>query len=302
MSAMNPGNNNVLSVAGLSVSYRVNGQDHVAVGGATFDIAAGERVAIVGESGSGKTSLCLAVAGFLPASNARVDHDEFRFNGENLNRALVSSVPRRTPMLSMVFQDAMTSLDPVWAVGSQLRAVIRTRHRRAGNKPSRSEVMAESHDWLQKVGLSDSDRVMRLRPYEMSGGMRQRAMLAVALCSRPTLLIADEPTSALDPRLSREVMDLMIQLVADEDAALMIITHDIALCLAYADRILVMHAGGIVDDLRTADAAETAADPYTRGLLACVPTLDQMHDDELPTLDGLASNASYVHRTETVAS
>lgn len=281
----------LLSVDGLTITYRTPDGVHPAVTDVTFDVSRSERVAIVGESGSGKSSLCLAVGGFLNELNTTITHRAMRFAGEPIDRSAIARTPRRTDGMSMVFQDAMTSLDPVWRIGSQLGNVIRTQARRNGQDLSRGDVTEHCHMWLGRVGLRDSTRVMRARPYEISGGMRQRAMLAIALCSEPSLLIADEPTSALDASLSRDVMDLMVELTHSSETALLLVTHDIQLCLAYTERVIVMSAGRIVDDVGCRAIDSDARSSYTHDLLACVPTLDNVDDEELRTIAGLERNA-----------
>jgi ABC-type dipeptide/oligopeptide/nickel transport system ATPase component len=206
------------------------------------------------------------------------------FDGAPIVRTDRSRVPRRTPGISMMFQDAMTSLDPVWTIGSQLRAVLR-----AGGKLTRKEQHERAREWLVRVGLSDTARVMKARPYELSGGMRQRAMLALALAGNPKLLIADEPTSALDASLSREAMELLVELTDDFGASLLIVSHDIHLCQDYANRTMVMYGGQIVEHGASGTLAETATHPYTIGLLRCIPTLESVDLDELPTLAGVAA-------------
>jgi ABC-type glutathione transport system ATPase component len=268
-----------LEVRELSVVYGDPETGHRAVNRVSFGVARGERVAIVGESGSGKTTLALAIAGFLIGEGAHLDYDAVEFGGTSLHPIVNKGLPVKTPGITMVFQDAMTSLDPVWTIGSQLGAVLRK-----AEGLSRSKVAARMEYWLHRVGLSDTDRVLNARPYELSGGMRQRAMLAIALCSRPILLIADEPTSALDASLAREIMDLMVELTEDFGTSLLVVSHDIHLCQEYADRIVVMLNGDMVDDVSAARIEQDATHPYTRGLVECVPTLESADLDELPTL------------------
>lgn len=265
-----------------SVSVRYGGEPgHLAVDDVSFHVKPGERVAIVGESGSGKSTLALAVGGFLTGSSAMVTSECFRFGDIDLAAVSSNSSPlaEKIPGISMVFQDAMSSLDPTWTIGSQLRAVLRSQEK-AGRRVL-DDIAAE---WLGRVKLTDPKRVLASRPYELSGGMRQRVMLALALCSRPRLLIADEPTSALDAALARSTMDLLLQLTDDTGASLLLVTHDIGLCREFTDRMLVMYHGRMVDQVpsRTADVA--AKDPYTRGLLRCVPTLASVGTETLPTL------------------
>jgi peptide/nickel transport system ATP-binding protein len=272
-----------LVVEGLSVIYGSGPGEVRAVNDVGFRIAPGERVALVGESGSGKTTLGLAIAGFLTQPGVRMEAERVEFEGRPLARHTGGRLPVRTPGLSMMFQDAMTSLDPVWTIGSQIAAVIR-----AQEKLSRAEVRDRCREWLHRVGIHDVDRVLKNRPYELSGGMRQRAMLAIALCGKPRLLIADEPTSALDASLSRNTMDLLLELTEDAGASLLIISHDILLCQDYADTTMVMRHGDIVEIGPSSTLATSAVHPYTIGLLRCIPTLESAGLDELPTFDTLA--------------
>ena len=272
-------NRAVLSVAGLTVYYG----EKLAVAPATFDVRPGQKVAIVGESGSGKTSLANAVAGFIDPLAGRVRADVLELDGVPLLRdgspRTQERIPRRTPGMSMVFQDAMSSLDPVWTVGSQLSAVLR-----ATDRIGRREAHRRAEEWLRKVGMTDPERVMHARPYELSGGMRQRVMVAIALASRPSLLIADEPTSALDVSLAIGTMKLLVDLAAEEGTAVLIISHDIELCRRFTDWVIVMLRGEIVEQLPAAKLGE-ATHPYTRGLLECVPTLASASLAQLPTLE-----------------
>jgi peptide/nickel transport system ATP-binding protein len=270
----------VLRVENLTVSYATPTGPLTAVRNATFDISRGERIALVGESGSGKTTLGLAIAGFVgPAQGATVTRDVLEFQGRSLERKNKSGIPSRTPGISMMFQDAMTSLDPVAMVGKQLRDVLR-----AGGQTARGDVKDMSRDWLTRVGLHDTERVMKSRPYELSGGMRQRVMLAIALCGKPSLLIADEPTSALDASLSRGAMELIVELASSAGTALLVVSHDIKLCQEYVDQLFVMYHGEIVERGASGDLAETATHPYTIGLMQCIPTLATRNAERLPTL------------------
>jgi oligopeptide/dipeptide ABC transporter ATP-binding protein len=178
----------------------------------------------------------------------------------------------------MVFQDAMTSLDPVWTIGSQLGAVLK-----AGGAKSRRDRAVEAERWLRRVGLNDTERVLKARPYELSGGMRQRVMLAIALCGKPSLLIADEPTSALDASLARDVMELLVELTTDLGTALLVVSHDIQLCSEYSDRTIVMYSGRVVEESNSSELM-SAAHPYTAGLLLSIPTLESASLDVLPTI------------------
>ncbi len=272
----------LLEVQGLDVTY------HTAAGGfrvlqdVDLAIAQGMRVALVGESGSGKSTLALAIGGFLTADAVTMSARKFEIDGQAVPLASAEKLPRKRPGLSMVFQDAMTSLDSVWTIGSQLTSVLR-----ATDNLSREEARDRAREWLVRVGLNQTERVMKARPYELSGGMRQRVMLAIALCTRPRLLIADEPTSALDAVLAESVMELMSELTDQLSASLLIVSHDIELCRQFADTIVVFRHGKVIEQLDTASLSE-ARHPYSRGLLNCIPTLEGANLDRLPTLDDFA--------------
>jgi ABC-type dipeptide/oligopeptide/nickel transport system ATPase component len=273
-----------LEVSNLSVTYLTGQDEFTAVKNATFDIRRGERVALIGESGSGKTSLGLAIGGFLRTTNARVESDRLRFLGTPLDRRRQRSrMAKQTPGMGMIFQDALTSLDPVWTVGNQLRTVLR----RSGlHKFSELNDMAEK--WLRRVGIADVQRVLAAKPYELSGGMCQRVMIALTMCSRPTLVIADEPTSALDVSLAKEAMELLVEMSDEFGVSLLIVSHDIKLCRRFTDRIMVMYRGEIVESGDARMLEQNATHPYTQGLFSCIPTLDDIDALRLPTLADFA--------------
>lgn len=269
----------LLEVRNLTIQYPTADGMFTAVRDFSLSMSPGRRVAIVGESGSGKTNACMAIAGFL-APEAEVSVDEMMFEDRDLSAPRHRQViPERIEGVGVVFQDAMTSLDPVWKIGSQLCAVIRN-----NQKVSRKEAREIAADWLRKVGLDDTERVLGARPYELSGGMRQRVMIAIALSACPRLLIADEPTSALDATLSKELMALMVSLTDELGTALLMISHDIALCQAYTDWTVVMNKGVAVEEGPSRTLSQTARHPYTRGLISCIPTLDNATWDRLPTM------------------
>lgn len=270
----------VLGVEDLTVTYGTGDSEVVAVRKASFEIAPGERVALVGESGSGKSTLAMTIAGLLDVSaGATVESTRLEFEGSPARPETGRSVPRRTDGIAMVFQDAMTALDPVWTIGGQFKHVLAG----AGIKGRRERADTTAY-WLNKVGLSDTKRVMRSRPYELSGGMRQRVMTALALCGSPRLLIADEPTSALDASLARGTMELLQNLTQEQGTALLIVSHDIKLCLEFSDTMLVMYRGELVEQKASAEIVATATHPYTKGLLGCVPTLANRSASRLPVL------------------
>jgi peptide/nickel transport system ATP-binding protein len=255
----------------VATDLTINYGDFTAVKGATLTVNPGERVALVGESGSGKTTLAMAVAGMLTDPEARFEATELTFAGGPVTQPR-SALPTITEGVAVVFQDAMTSLDPTWKVGGQVMAVLRNR---CGL--SKREAKAKAADWLRRVGFPDPERVMRLRPYELSG--------------EPRLIVADEPTSALDATLARMTMDLLKELTDESGAALLIVTHDLHLCLEYADLLCVMKGGEVVEHASAAAVKTDPQHPYTRGLMSCVPTLDSADLELLPTLESVMSEA-----------
>ncbi|MFZ2176338.1 MAG: ABC transporter ATP-binding protein [Rhodococcus sp. (in: high G+C Gram-positive bacteria)] len=271
----------VLALRNMEVRYP--GAESSAIRGISLTVGKGDRIALVGESGSGKTTLGMAVAGFLDA-RAVVTADEFIVNGVSGLGRETARMPRRTPGLSMIFQDAMTSLDPVFTIGSQIVTVLR-----AAEKLSKKDARDRAGQWLTKVGLTDTGRVMRAHPNELSGGMRQRAMIAIALAGRPSLLIADEPTSALDASLARSTMALLMDLASESGAAVLTISHDIALCRQFSDRTVVMYRGEAVEEIDSRHLTTQAQHLYTRGLVQCVPRLGTADVEELPTLEDFFS-------------
>jgi peptide/nickel transport system ATP-binding protein len=274
-----PASTAVLDVENLTVRYKVADGDFTAVDNVSFRVAPGERVAIVGESGSGKTNTCLAIAGVLTHPNAVIEADAITFQGTSIAQRKRKRLPQRIPGLAMVFQDASTSLDPVWTVGSQLVDILR-----ATQQISYKNAKAKAAEWLLKVGMVDHQRVMKSRPYELSGGMRQRVMVALALAGSPRLLIADEPTSALDATLSRDIMQLLVALTTEMSTGLILVTHDIHLAQAFTERMLVMYGGRIVEEGASSTLDTTAVHPYTQALMRSVPTLESADLDVLPTI------------------
>ncbi len=260
----------------LSVGYG----DVYAIRDVDLELAPGERCAIIGESGSGKTTVCMAASGFLPRG-ATIVAEERSFEGVSIGATTQKTlIAPRVPGIVTIFQDAMSSLDPVSRIGHQFRSVIsgvrRGAHRNAKDRAA---------ELLRSVGLSDVDRIWASTPQKLSGGMRQRVMIALALASEPRLVIADEPTSALDASVARETMEVLSRLTASTGAALLIVSHDIALCSHYVDRLVVMRHGRVVDRLTPAElTARPPGRSYARGLLDSIPTLDNWDVERLRTI------------------
>ena len=261
----------VLRVEGLCVSVRTEAGLKPLVQDLTFTLNRGETLAIAGESGSGKSITSLAIMGLLPPPAVRVTGGRVSLGSQDLTglpEAALRSI--RGDRIAMIFQEPMTSLNPVMTVGAQLTEAIR-----AHEPVSRSEAAKRAVEALQAVRLSDPDRRMRQYPHELSGGMRQRVMIAMALALRPEVLIADEPTTALDVTVQREVLDLLRDLQRNLGTAIILITHDMGVVAEMADRVIVMRQGRQVETAPTADIFDRPQADYTRALLAAVPRMGQ---------------------------
>jgi oligopeptide/dipeptide ABC transporter ATP-binding protein len=247
----------------------------------TFQVRRGEAVGIVGESGSGKSLTALAVTR-LVGDHGRVDADRLDLLGHDL-RAPDTAVRRGMlgTSLAMVFQDPMTSFNPAHRVGSQL-AEVATHHQGM----TRRAAAARAVDRLAAVRIPDADTRARQYPHQFSGGMRQRAMIGMGLMGTPALIVADEPTTALDVTVQQQVLDLLAAIRAADDVALVLISHDVAVVRDVCDRVLVMYAGRIVEDLPAADLAGTARHPYTRALVDAVPDMTTDLSEPLATIPG----------------
>ncbi len=243
----------------------------VAVNDITFDLFAGEVLAVVGESGCGKTMLALSILGLLPGPRARTTAGEVRLAGEDLLSA--SPLRRRRVRgaeIAMIFQDPLTALNPVQRVGDQIAEMLR-----AHRPLRRAEARLRAEDLLERVGIPDADRRARCYPHELSGGMRQRVMIAVAVALDPVVLIADEPTTALDATVQAQVLEVLSEVRQRMSGAMMIISHDLGVVAGAADRVMVMYAGQCVERGTVQDVYHRARHPYTAGLLAAVPRPDR---------------------------
>ncbi|MDP9417811.1 MAG: ABC transporter ATP-binding protein [Actinomycetota bacterium] len=260
----------LLDVRDLEVVFGGRGRRDVrAVDGVTFAVEAGETVGLVGESGSGKSVSSLAVMGLLPKRGVRVS-GSVNFDGrELLTMADDQLRDLRGREIAMVFQDPLSSLNPVVPIGRQVTEVLE-RHRQLSGAEAREEAGA----LLRRVGIPDPGRRLREYPHQLSGGMRQRALIAMALACRPRLLIADEPTTALDVTIQAQILELLKELVANSGTALVLITHDLGVVAGLCDSVHVMYSGRIVESAPRRTLFAEPKHPYTGGLLASVPRLD----------------------------
>jgi oligopeptide/dipeptide ABC transporter ATP-binding protein len=271
----------VLSVRDLHVQFRTDRGTLTAADGVSFDVGQNEVVGIVGESGSGKTVTALSVLALLPSTasvTGEIDYDGRNVLGlrEPEIRAL------RGKDIAMVFQDALAALNPLHRVGNQIAEAI-TIH---NPKTSRKEVRARVLELLGLVGIPNPEERSNEYPHEFSGGMRQRAMIAMAIANDPRLLIADEPTTALDVTTQAQVLEVLQRVRERTGSAMIIITHDLGVVAGVADRVLVMYAGRIVESGTVDDVFHRPSHPYTLGLLASLPRLDREPGGRLPRIAG----------------
>ncbi|MDK3019113.1 ABC transporter ATP-binding protein [Pseudodonghicola flavimaris] len=274
----------VLSVRDLRVRFRSGGRETQVVHGVDFDIRGGETLALVGESGSGKSVTSFALMRLLPeAPRCRIS-GSVRIGGvELLELSERRMAAIRGPRIAMIFQEPLTSLNPVHRVGDQIAEAIRF-HRRM----SRSAIRARVIELLSMVGIPDPARRMHAYPGEMSGGMRQRVVIAMALALEPDLLIADEPTTALDVTVQAQILELLKDIQRRTNMAMLFITHDFGVVAEIADRVMVMYAGRIVEGGELAEVLSSPRMPYTRGLLGSVPRFEDagLRSGPLGTIEG----------------
>jgi oligopeptide/dipeptide ABC transporter ATP-binding protein len=271
----------LLSVEDLRVEFWTQRGTVFAVNGVSFEIGAGETLGIVGESGSGKSVTALAILGILPRA-ARLAGGHARFGGQDLLTLSDRELRRiRGAEIAMVFQDPMTSLNPVLTIGRQLREAIETH---LGLERKKAE--ARAVELLEQVGIPSARSRIGDYPHQFSGGMRQRAMIAMALACEPKLLIADEPTTALDVTIQAQILDLLRTLVAERDTALILITHDLGVVAGMCERVHVMYAGMVMEEGPAESVFATPRHPYTLGLLQSVPRLDTPRGRKLHPIEG----------------
>ena len=275
----------LLSVKNLSTEFPVKKGIVKAVEDVSFDVDAGEILAIVGESGSGKSVTSLSVMGLL-AEPGHVAGGSMEFEGKDLvtlsereYRAL------RGNDMAMIFQEPMTSLNPVYRVGKQIVEAIRT-HENVSKKEARERAI----DMLRKVGIPSPEKRIDDYPHQMSGGMRQRVMIAMALSCNPKLLIADEPTTALDVTIQAQILDLLRRLRDDTGMAVLLITHDLGVVSETADRVVVMYCGQVVEEAEVRTLFDHPMHPYTLGLLKSIPRLEDDDSKRLYMIKGMVPN------------
>ncbi|ADI27939.1 ABC transporter ATP-binding protein [Geobacillus sp. G4] len=259
----------LLEVRGLRTSFFTDDGEIPAVDGVDFSIREGEVLGIVGESGCGKSVTSLSIMGLLPKGIGKVVGGEIWFKGENLIEASERRMKQiRGNEIAMIFQEPMTSLNPLFTIGNQLVEAIRL-HTKIGKKEARARAV----EMLKLVGLPRAEQMLDEYPHQLSGGMRQRVMIAMAMVCRPALLIADEPTTALDVTIQAQILALMKELNQTFGTAVMMITHDLGVVAELCDRVIVMYAGQIVEEGSVRDIFRNPKHPYTAGLIRSIPDI-----------------------------
>ncbi len=271
----------LLNIQDLGVCFRTPDGPLPAVGGVSYSVEASEAIAVVGESGSGKSASALAIMGLVPTPSGQVTgkvlfegRDLLTLNEEDLRQV-------RGARIGMVFQEPMTSLNPLLSIGTQLRE---TMEQHLGLTSTQAN--ARAVELLRMVGISEPERRLKQYPHHFSGGMRQRVMIAISVSCEPKLMIADEPTTALDVTVQAQILTLMKDLTTRLGAALILITHNLGIVARYTSRVNVMYAGRMVESGPTEDIFAHPRHPYTKGLLASVPSLDKPRSERLVPIEG----------------
>lgn len=277
----------LLSVEDLRIVFGPPGREQVAVDGVNLNLTEGEMLGIVGESGCGKSLTALSILGLVPKPAGRIDRGRILLRGRDLVKCTDPELNQiRGKEISMIFQEPMTALNPVFKVGEQIAETIRVHE-----GVSRDLARRRALELLELVGISNPNQRIDQYPHELSGGMRQRVMIAIALACRPRILIADEPTTALDVTIQAQILALLKQLQRELGMAVILITHDLGVVAQVVDRVMVMYAGRTVEQGTVTEVFEKPSHPYTKLLLESIPSLE--HDRErLQTISGMVPSLS----------
>ena len=294
----------LLEVEGLEVEFRTRQGVARVLDGIALSLEPGRTLGIVGESGCGKSITALSIMRLVPVPPGRIGAGAVRLKGEDLLQASEKRMREvRGKDISMIFQEPMTSLNPVYSIGDQIAETVRLHE-----GLSRRDSLDRAIEMLKAVHIPAAERRVREFPHQMSGGMRQRVMIAMALACQPSVLIADEPTTALDVTVQAQVFDLLKELQEKTGTAIILISHDMGAIAEMADRVMVMYAGRIVEEAATDEILESPRHPYTRGLIACVPHMEEEPPPErgalteipgvVPALTDLGSGCSFAPRCD----
>ncbi len=273
---------NILEVRNLVTAYQGKKGYIKAVDGVSFDIKRGETICIVGESGSGKSVTSMSIMRLVEFENGKILDGDILYNQEDLLHKSNEEMRKiRGSEISMIFQEPLTALNPVFTIGKQVTEAILFHH-----NMSKKKAMERAEELVRLVGISDPAARLKQYPHELSGGMRQRIMIAIALASEPKLLIADEPTTALDVTIEAQILELLRTLRRERNMSIMLITHDIGVAAEMADQIIIMYAGKIMEISPTKDLFDQPLHPYSFGLLESVPKMDGERGVPLTSIKG----------------
>lgn len=277
----------VLNVKNLQTVFHTPKGDVKAIRGIDISISQGEILGIVGESGSGKSVCMKSVMRILP-STAEITADEINYKGENILLKTEDELRKyRGKEMAMIFQDPMTSLNPLKKIGKHLTEVV-IRHRHCG----KDEAYNIALDMLKKVGITNPEMRMKRYPHEFSGGMRQRVLIAMALCCEPSLLIADEPTTALDVTIQAQILELLKEINKDRNMSIILISHDMGVMASICTKVAVMYGGIIVEEGTTEEIFNSPKHPYTKSLLESIPDINKSRHTRLTTIEGTPPSLS----------
>lgn len=279
--------NNILNVKNLQTVFHTPKGDVKAIRGIDINVSQGEILGIVGESGSGKSVCMKSVMRILP-STAKITADEINYKGENILLKTEDELRKyRGKEMAMIFQDPMTSLNPLKRIGKHLTEVV-MRHRNC----SKEEAYDIALDMLKKVGITNPEMRMKRYPHEFSGGMRQRVLIAMALCCEPSLLIADEPTTALDVTIQAQILELLKEINEERNMSIILISHDMGVMASTCTKVAVMYGGIIVEEGTTEEIFNSPKHPYTKSLLESIPDINKSRHTRLTTIEGTPPSLS----------
>lgn len=272
----------ILDVKNLVTGYQGKDGFVRAVDGVSFDLNRGETICVVGESGSGKSVTAMSIMRLVEFENGKILEGEIKFNNEEITTKSNEEMRRiRGEKISMIFQEPLTALNPVYTIGKQITEAILFHY-----SMSKKEAMKRAEELIGLVGISDPKARLKQYPHELSGGMRQRVMIAIALASEPELLIADEPTTALDVTIEAQILELLRSIRKERNMSIMLITHDIGVAAEMADKIIIMYAGKIMEIANTKELFDQPFHPYSKGLLESVPKMDGERGVPLSSIKG----------------
>ncbi|MCM3082053.1 ABC transporter ATP-binding protein [Brevibacillus invocatus] len=291
-------NHRILEIKKLRTVFTGNHGRFHAVDEVDLEVYEGETLGIVGESGSGKSVTSLSIMGLLPRSIASIEQGEIRLEGRELAGLSEEEMRRlRGKDIAMIFQEPMTSLNPVFTIGEQLSEPLR-QHTRLTRKERKKKII----ETLQAVGIPRAEEIIHEYPHQLSGGMRQRVMISLAILCDPKLLIADEPTTALDVTIQAQILELLKQIKQERQMAIMLITHDLGVVAEMCDRVVVMYAGKVVESAEVRTLFSDPKHPYTRGLLASIPDRNKRKNEmvsipgHVPRPDELPAGCAFAPR------